>query len=813
MWMMALLLAGCASDPSWEMRHFRLKGQHHQAIAFFESQYKLSDELSYEPLQDLCKAYFETRRYTQFMRCADHYLKSVAADKTTQYFTEEKIPVTYGEKVAPVLAWRALMRIDLGEYEAALKDALEANAQLQKVRDKWVGIEKEVDEWAFLTLDVYRAAGLAYALLDKREQAYQFIQRTNEVFGPSNMQELSRLRALAQVQILIALKDYRAALELVREQTTLNPFAVVMVAVSFINPVQGAMEALSTIERTERIKSVPASYLPQLFMFAKTLFETQQDSEAAASYDLFLANPYRVNYPSLEVAALYDRGRLAQRAGDVAGAIDFFTRAMAAGESRRSLIQSETAQTGFATSDPSAVYKDLVALLLEQHRDAEALLAAERGRHRRLVSLLAKEQSFAGVDEAGAALVEALDEAEARLLERDFLADGAAVQTKAAEPAQIRARIAKQYPRMAPLVGAGKPSLAPLLAQLSPRERLLVYFRDGDKLWGFVAYADGRVKGVALRGDNLQKLAALFRSILENPDKSGYQDAAEALYQRLIGPLADELKGADKLLTIPSGAIHGVPLGALIDPQSSAEPLMSRFAMRRLPGFYAAVWLNQQQTGPEPEGQLLAVGHAGPDVDPGQEGAAQRQALALARQEAVALAMAGRPVRDQARVLTGAKATEAGLVRAGESYRYLHVALDGRFDAEQWRKTGLNLLPGGGEDGRLLLPELFQHPWRWRVATFSGVYFPWRDGADTGLEAAAFQAGWLYGGARGVLTSLWRTEPDATQQFILAYYANLARMTPQEALRATQQEMRAAGYEHPYYWAPYVYAGESAQNP
>jgi len=57
--------------------------------------------------------------------------------------------------------------------------------------------------------------------------------------------------------------------------------------------------------------------------------------------------------------------------------------------------------------------------------------------------------------------------------------------------------------------------------------------------------------------------------------------------------------------------------------------------------------------------------------------------------------------------------------------------------------------------------------------------------------------------------SLWEVDDTATRDLMDGYYKKLKARSA--ALQAIQQEMHAnAKYAHPYYWASFVAAGDSA---
>ncbi len=66
-----------------------------------------------------------------------------------------------------------------------------------------------------------------------------------------------------------------------------------------------------------------------------------------------------------------------------------------------------------------------------------------------------------------------------------------------------------------------------------------------------------------------------------------------------------------------------------------------------------------------------------------------------------------------------------------------------------------------------------------------------------------------YAGAKSVLMSLWSVSEKASVNLVESFFKHLKEgKNKQEALRLARQEIRKAGYDHPFYWAPFILVGE-----
>jgi CHAT domain-containing protein len=71
--------------------------------------------------------------------------------------------------------------------------------------------------------------------------------------------------------------------------------------------------------------------------------------------------------------------------------------------------------------------------------------------------------------------------------------------------------------------------------------------------------------------------------------------------------------------------------------------------------------------------------------------------------------------------------------------------------------------------------------------------------------------GWAfqYAGAKSVLVSLWKVEEKSTILLAEKFFGNLkAGKDKLTALQEARADMRKAGYEHPFFWSPFIMIGE-----
>jgi CHAT domain-containing protein len=79
----------------------------------------------------------------------------------------------------------------------------------------------------------------------------------------------------------------------------------------------------------------------------------------------------------------------------------------------------------------------------------------------------------------------------------------------------------------------------------------------------------------------------------------------------------------------------------------------------------------------------------------------------------------------------------------------------------------------------------------------------------TGEGVMGLGRAFQYAGARGVLMSLWNVDEASTVLLVERFFGYLQQgKNTLEALRLARAEVRQAGYEHPFFWAPFILVGK-----
>jgi len=183
------------------------------------------------------------------------------------------------------------------------------------------------------------------------------------------------------------------------------------------------------------------------------------------------------------------------------------------------------------------------------------------------------------------------------------------------------------------------------------------------------------------------------------------------------------------------------------------------------------------------------------------------------RREADAIAVAAG--RNTARLLLNFAANKSAVFNSGlDQYQIVHFATHGLVDGKHPEVSGILLSlvdeNGQAQNGFLQAYELYNLKLPAELVVLSAC--------DTALGKEikgegiiSLTRGFMYAGARRVVSSLWKVDSKATAELMTRFYRNLLvdKFSPAAALRAAQNSMsRDPRWSSPYYWAGFIIQGE-----
>jgi len=484
----------------------------------------------------------------------------------------------------------------------------------------------------------------------------------------------------------------------------------------------------------------------------------------------------------------------------------------------RSLALAERRSAYLA--DKWDVYAQLALTQRAQGHPGAAFETSERLRARELLELLGRGRIPASSDTA-AELVAREQDLRRRIAELTDGLEGAAAGTEdlrgpdvslggVTREALLRAQEAyaelllelrERAPRHVTLVSPETATWRAVAQRLAPDQAFVEYLVSDSGSLAFVVTRDTIVVadlGVGRR--DLARIVRLARGSLESARApradSLWRGPLRRLHQDLIAPIEEAglLAGKTRLVLVPHAELHYVPFAALVGGEGRGRFLVERYEVSVTPS--ASVWLALGQRGSgRVTGGVLAFAPR-PDVLP----ASRQEVGAIAR-------LAG------ADVLTGGAATESAFRREAPSRRVLHLATYGVLNKQNPLFSFVELAPGGDQDGRLEVHEVFGLRLAADLVVLSACQTGLASGAladvPPGDDWVGLTRAFLHAGAKHVVATLWPVDDWATAALMEQFYQRYARSAePARALASAQRQLLAQrATSHPFYWAGFVAVG------
>jgi hypothetical protein len=346
------------------------------------------------------------------------------------------------------------------------------------------------------------------------------------------------------------------------------------------------------------------------------------------------------------------------------------------------------------------------------------------------------------------------------------------------------------------------PTLGQVQAALGPTEALLSFevwhpepsmdapYREGSS-WVTVVTGKRVTTFQIPNGDVLEPKIRAWAGLLERRDGSDRAPGVH-LYEELLRRAIDALpRHIDRLVVIPDGPMHRLPLDALADGPRGRY-LAERFAISIEPS--AALWLRVRAAPRQPPGKLLVLADpAGPSSVRAvrRDGVSLLGTLEHARREGE-VALSTFPAGSELR--TGPAASEVFLKNVSlEGVSLIHLATHALVDARDPEQSAVVLAAGGAaEDGRLEAREIAHLGLAGRTVVLAGCETSsgpvYRGEGVMSLARAFFGAG-----ATAVVGTLDRARDDEAGTVFSAMYRALGggATLGEAVVQAKRQAIRA----------------------
>ena len=365
---------------------------------------------------------------------------------------------------------------------------------------------------------------------------------------------------------------------------------------------------------------------------------------------------------------------------------------------------------------------------------------------------------------------------------------------------------------------------------LGANETMLEYFVGDSSIFIYVINQDNYNVHEIKKDFPLEEWVKTFR---EANNKNSYTkkmkdycDVANDLYQKLIAPVADDLK--DNLIIIPDGILGYLPFEALL-----VEPVTDNkyqnfhkyhylIKDKQISYCYSATLLQQmrdQKHKEKAEKDFLAFAPFY-DGDTTMLEKLFRYADPKDKKPLAPLPKSGEEVFGIKRIVGGdiylnEDATEESFVSLASNYRIIHLATHGKANDKvgDYSFLAFTEQKDSIENELLYVRDLYNLQLNADMVVLSACETGIGE-LQRGEGIISLARGMTYAGAKSIITSLWSVEDGRTKDIMISFYEYLkAGKTKDGALRLAKldyilDEKNDRSKVHPFYWSGFIGIGD-----
>ncbi|HEY5927342.1 MAG TPA: CHAT domain-containing protein [Kofleriaceae bacterium] len=302
---------------------------------------------------------------------------------------------------------------------------------------------------------------------------------------------------------------------------------------------------------------------------------------------------------------------------------------------------------------------------------------------------------------------------------------------------------------------------------------------------------------------------------------------ANALYKKLVAPVKDLVVAHERIIVLPHGALSTLPFEALVDDDgrfvvethvvtysqsatlalddARAKPAASRRAFVALGDpVYDWVAFKAGKAEGDPAGARGMKRYLDAKPAAKKRGGLERLP-GTAREVKGIAALFGSDAKVYLRDQASEENVKSGILTGS---RIIHIASHGLFETD-YQALALTMRPEANEDGFLLQSEIAELKLDAELVVLSacetGRAHQVLAEPVSGLALALRTAG-----TRRLIASLWPVDDDATAELMKSFYAPVVKQRSTYATALTEAKRKLVAtkkWEHPFFWAPFVYVG------
>lgn len=334
------------------------------------------------------------------------------------------------------------------------------------------------------------------------------------------------------------------------------------------------------------------------------------------------------------------------------------------------------------------------------------------------------------------------------------------------------------------------------------RERSFVFLATSEKL--HISSLPGREELKILINNYLN-----FLTLKNTPQFKG-TSGGQRLYELLVGPFRNILsRGIKKLIIVPDSSLLYLPLEALVLPDHGLgleklrpKYLIEEFDISYAPSSSSLISLHDRNQRSD-RWNILALANRRSErgLPPLKNAAREVKTIGKMFERGNKLILINHSAAEK-------KLKEMDLT----GFSIIHFATHALLDDKRWQRSALLLGPEtkSDEDGLLQPADLLRMKLDCGLVILSACETS-RGKLEAGEGIFGLTQGFLYSGAKAVLSSLWKIEDSTSPDFMKIFYGHLRKgLAKDTALSLTKREMINSKFGHPRHWAAFVLVGDSS---
>lgn len=570
-------------------------------------------------------------------------------------------------------------------------------------------------------------------------------------------------------------------------------------------------------------------------------------------------------------AAYTGLGKVHESRGDYDAAEVYYEKGLRITEEMRSSLLPSQRKTffavktrGFYRSEPA---KGLTRVRMKLNKPVESIDSSEAARARGFADTIStrSEIGYSGVPP------EILDREEELVTRLAYLKSNRAAKRRDKDPERFdglseqiavtekeqKAFIDELWLKYKPYAAVKYPRPVSLKeAEVGPDEYCLLFDVLGEAVGVKLLRGKSVVKSLYLPYPvrDLERDVALFRRPFETAEFRGFDpDLARRLYEKLLAPILLDVPKGTKLVIMPDGVLSLLPFEALVtggtvkwtqrawgDCPEGLDYLGDAYPISYQQSLTALTLMRTFRKKPEQRNRLLVLADPVFLADEERAGSAEPTPVTEWDRKFYPLLMAamqgtgigglsferleetgelarslGRLYGNEGTIWTGLSANKRDFLNviAPHLDRYAwivfatHGVLSMRIPGLTEPFLALTLVPVG-TDGYLRMSEVMGLRMNADMVALTAC----QTGLGKEIEGEGIMSmgrAFQYAGARSVLISLWSVAEKSSVIQAESIFRSLRQDSSKlEALRHSRQEVRRAGYDHPFFWASFVLVGE-----